>query len=140
MIGILINALLLAAAVLTHFEMLHRLRLLSPKIPGPTRLRVLVALFGAILAHFVEVILFAAGYVLLLQAENYGTLTGNTTDSLWFDCLYFSFLTYTTVGIGDIEPLGPIRFLAAMESLVGFVLLSWTASFMFMEMKRYWDD
>lgn len=140
MITVVVNALIVGGAILAHFEMLHRLRLVVPRIAVPARMRVLLALFGAILAHLVEVVIFAVSYVVLLQVEGYGILTGNTTDSTWLDCLYFSFLTYTTVGIGDIEPLGSIRFLAAMESLAGFVLLSWTASFMFMEMNRYWND
>lgn len=140
MLGILINALIVAAAVLTHFEMLHRLRLAVPRIPVPPRMRVLLALLGALAAHVVEVMLFAVSYLVFLQIDGYGSLTGSTTDNTWLDCVYFSFITYTTVGIGDIEPLGRIRFLVGLESLTGFVLISWTASFMFMEMSRYWND
>lgn len=133
----LINALIVATAVLMHYEMLYRLALVIPRLTVPARLRVLVALFGALAAHVVEVWIFAVGYYGLVHLDGYGALTGNFNGSL-LDCVYFSFTAYTTLGIGDIEPVGDIRFLVGLESLSGFLLITWTASFMFMEMSRYW--
>ena len=46
--------------------------------------------------------------------------------------------TYTTIGFGDLAPVGPIRFLAGTQGLVGFVLISWSASFTYLEMERCW--
>ena len=34
----------------------------------------------------------------------------------WIDDIYFSFVTYTTVGYGDLVPVGPIRFIGAGEA------------------------
>lgn len=45
----------------------------------------------------------------------------------------------TTVGYGDMIPLGPIRFLYGTQALVGFVLITWSASFAFIEMQRNWN-
>jgi len=45
---------------------------------------------------------------------------------------------YFSYTLGDIEPLGNIRFLAGIESLTGLVLITWTASFLYYEMQRYW--
>ncbi len=72
------------------------------------------------------------------RAEGWGTFEGNFDGSL-LDCVYFSFTTFTTLGYGDIAALGDIRFLAGLESLTGLVLITWTASFFFLEMQRYWD-
>ncbi|EEB77646.1 hypothetical protein GPB2148_582 [marine gamma proteobacterium HTCC2148] len=55
------------------------------------------------------------------------------------DCVYFSFTTYTTLGMGDIEPIGDLRYLTGLESLTGLVLITWSASFLYLEMTRYWD-
>lgn len=52
--------------------------------------------------------------------------------------MYFSAITYTTVGFGDFVPTGPVRFLAGTEALTGFLLITWSASFTFLEMRRYW--
>jgi hypothetical protein len=46
--------------------------------------------------------------------------------------------TYTTLGFGDIVPVGPVRFLTSVEALTGFVLITWSASFTYLEMNRFW--
>jgi hypothetical protein len=73
------------------------------------------------------------------KSQNWGTLEGNFDGSLW-DCAYFSFTTFTTLGFGDIQPTGDLRFLTGLESLTGLVLITWTASFLYLEMTRYWNE
>jgi len=71
------------------------------------------------------------------NAEGWGELTGNFNGSL-LDCVYFSSTVFSTVGFGDIVPMGDLRFLTGIESLTGLVLITWSASFLFFEMQRYW--
>src|SRR5215218_3026819 len=61
-------------------------------------------------AHVIEIWLFAFGYYFMISSGTFGTLHGNFTNTLR-DCGYFSFTTYSTLGVGDIEPVGHIRFL-----------------------------
>jgi hypothetical protein len=89
-------------------------------------------------AHVIEIWLFAFGYYFMISSGAFGTLQGNFTNTLR-DCSYFSFTTYSTLGVGDIEPVGHIRFLMGLESLTGLVLITWTASFMFVEMQKFWE-
>jgi hypothetical protein len=44
------------------------------------------------------------------------------------------------MGFGDIHPVGLIRFLSGLEGLTGIVLITWSASFMYIEMQKFWDD
>jgi len=45
---------------------------------------------------------------------------------------------FTTLGFGDVIPYGAIRFMTGMEALTGLVLITWSASFAFIEMQRHW--
>jgi len=54
------------------------------------------------------------------------------------DAVYFSSMTYSTVGFGDVVPVGPIRLVAGTEGLIGLLLIGWSASFTYLEMERFW--
>jgi len=129
---------LVTAAVLIHYEMLYRLATLMPGKADKHRYHVLVGVLGSLCAHVIEIWLFAFGYYFMISSGAFGTLQGNFTNTLR-DCSYFSFTTYSTLGVGDIEPVGHIRFLMGLESLTGLVLITWTASFMFVEMQKFWE-
>lgn len=134
----LINAALVSAAVVVHYEILYRLSQLVPKLKLiKRRYRIVVGIFGALCAHTIEIWLFAFGYYFMLHWGGFGSLEGNFDGSL-LDCSYFSFTVYTSLGFGDIEPLGLVRFLTGLEALTGLVLITWTASFLFIEMQRLW--
>jgi hypothetical protein len=132
-----INSVLIASAVLIHYEMLRWMSLLIPRLDIRPRLRVLLGVFGALIAHVAQIWLFGIAYYWMGTDEKLGMLTGNTNGSL-MDNVYFSFTTYTSLGFGDIEPIGDLRFLAGLEALTGLVLIAWTASFMYLEMSQYW--
>lgn len=135
---LLADTLLVATAVLIHYEMLHVLTQWIPKLSIRHRYRIVVGVFGSLIANVCEVGLFAFGYYFMVQQGGYGVLRGNFDGSL-ADCFYFSMTSFTSLGFGDIEPFGALRFLAGLEALTGLVLITWTASFMYIEMRRFWD-
>lgn len=134
----LINTIIVTLSVLIHYEFLYRATNLLPKIKIKHRFRILAVVFIALIAHVVEIWLFAVAYFLMSKDALWGSIQGNF-DGSFMDSVYFSFSNFTTLGFGDIEPFGSIRFLVGMEALVGFVLITWTASFLYYEMQRYWD-
>jgi hypothetical protein len=91
-----------------------------------------------LIAHLVEIWLFGMGYYLLAADEAFGGLAGLPTTDL-ADFVYFSAITYATVGFGDAVPVGAIRFLAGVEALTGFLMITWSASYSFLEMQRDWS-
>ena len=135
----LINGLLVTLAVIVHYEILRLSSVLIPRLNIAHRLRIVVGIYGALCAHVVEIWLFGVGYYLMLQNLGFGALAGNFDGSL-LDCVYFSFTNYTSLGYGDIEPFGDIRFTAGLEALTGLVLIGWTASFLYVEMSRFWHE
>ena len=135
----LVNFALVATKVVIHYEMLRLLSIVIPRLRIKHRLRVLIGVFGTICAHVVEVCLFGLAFYWMARLGGFGELSGNFDGSL-LDSIYFSFTNYTTVGYGDIEPQGSLRFLAGIEALTGLSLITWSASFMFMEMTQFWNE
>lgn len=134
-----INGALIAAAVVIHYEILRWFSVWIPKWSMRHRQKVVIGLLGAMTAHVIEIWMFGLGYYLLTENGQFGSLSGAYQHTV-MDCVYFSFVMYTSLGIGDIVPLGYLRFLAGLETLTGLVLITWTASFMYLEMQRFWDD
>ena len=133
----LFNVAIIAVAVMIHYEFLFRLSATIPALKMPHRYRIVVGVFGALVAHSIEIILFALAYYFLPQLEGWGYLDGNFDGSIW-SCIYFSYTSFTTLGVGDIIPHGHIRHLVGLESLTGLLLITWTASFLYFEMQRHW--
>lgn len=136
--ALIINILLVAITVIIHYEILRLLSNIIPRMQIKLRLRVVFGVFGTICAHIIEVCLFGVAFYLMYQQGGFGDLTGAFNGSL-IDSIYFSFVNYTTVGYGDIVPTGSLRFLAGLEAITGLSLITWSASFMFMEMTMFWD-
>ncbi len=134
-----LNSLVVAIAVIIHYEFLFQLSSLIPKMKIKHRFRIVLGVFGALTAHAAEIWVFAFAYYFMHQSEGWGNLEGHFTGSL-MDCVYFSFTTFTTLGFGDIEPIGDLRYLTGIEALTGLVLITWTASFLYFEMQRFWDS
>ncbi len=130
---------LMAVTVGIHYEMLRLLWVVIPKLKMKHRVRVIVGVFGTICAHVIEVWIFGLAFYLMYSYGDFGTLEGNFDGSL-IDSVYFSFTNYTTLGYGDIEPFGQLRFLAGLEAMTGLSLITWSASFMFMEMRKFWEE
>ncbi|HEX7031341.1 MAG TPA: ion channel [Gammaproteobacteria bacterium] len=125
-------------AVVIHHEALNALYRRLPTLGRRPRRRMFL-LSGAILAvHTVEIWLFAAAYWILLAPLELGGWAGKAPPDM-FNLIYFSAAAYTTAGWGDVVVEGPVRILAGMESLLGLVLITWSASFTFWELKRSWD-
>lgn len=123
-------------SVLTHYEGLVFTSRRLARLGGPPRVKVLYAIASVLALHVAEIWIFGLVTWLLLRLPAAGHL-GSEALHL-FDYIYFSSATYSTVGFGDLAPVGPIRFLAGTEGLTGFVLITWSASFTYLEMERFW--
>ncbi|MGV8916559.1 MAG: potassium channel family protein [Pseudomonas sp.] len=134
----LINVVVVILTVIIHHESLSLLNDWFPRIKGWHQFRIVFGVLGALTAHAVEVWCFALVYFLMIAAGGWGTLEGKFDGTL-MDCVYFSFTTFTTLGFGDIEPVGNLKYLTGLEALTGLVLITWTASFLFIEMQKYWS-
>nr|WP_241188284.1 ion channel [Pseudohalocynthiibacter aestuariivivens] len=94
----------------------------------------LVALYILATAHVVEAGIFAVGF-LLAEWAGLGGFVQDDVDTV-MEVFYFSLVNYTSLGLGDIYPIGHLRFLAGIESLHGFLLISCSASMLFLVTTR----
>lgn len=129
--------LLIVATTLTHYEVLNLLTRLLDRLHWPGRAKLIVAVLGCFIGHGAEILLYGAGYWLLIISAGHGSLGGTATPDLG-SALYFSAETYTSLGFGDVVPAGPVRLLAGVEALNGLLLIGWSASFLYLEMERFW--
>ena len=82
-----------------------------------------VQLVGVVLVMFfisiVEVLLWAATYLWVNIIESFE------------EAFYFSMVTFTTLGYGDIVLKGTWRLLASFEAAIGIIMFGWTTAIVF---------
>ena len=75
---------------------------------------------------------------IVLWALTYQELAPDTLPT-FETAIYFSFVTFTTLGYGDITLHEGVRVLSGIESLSGIILVGWTTAVMFGVVQRAWS-
>lgn len=117
---------LVVATALIHISILTNLGWRARRAAAGTRGLLLLVLV-MMLAHSVEILAYAGGYFLIANL-GLGHITGEFTGSL-FDYVYYSTVSYTSLGLGDVYPHGPARLLTGIEALNGLFLIGWSVMF-----------
>ena len=136
---LLSDLVLVSSAVIIHYESLRAISIFTSVLTIPHRALSLVVIAGVLLAHLIEICLFAVGFFVMHAHLGLGSVEGEFNGSM-LDYFYFSATTYSTLGVGDLFPTGVIRLVAGIEALTGFVLIGWSASFTYLSMQRSWDQ
>ena len=131
------GALLVVTGTLVHYETLRLLSAQLPRLRIRPRGRLLVVILGTFVGHLLEISCYALAYFYLRDHFGLGNFGGRFADS-FASYFYFSAESYTSIGLGDIYPLGSLRLLTGIEALNGLLLIGWSASFTYLAMQRYW--
>ncbi|NNC72822.1 MAG: two pore domain potassium channel family protein [Sphingomonadaceae bacterium] len=135
-LAVFIGLLLIGLAASCHYGVLSLSRIYCQTRRMSRFMRLLVTLYGAVAGHLVAAGLFAFGFSL---GHALGLGEFERTDLMTaMDYFYFSLVNMTTLGLGQIYPTDHLRFLAGIEAMTGFLLISLSASFIFRETKS--DD
>ncbi|MBV7265810.1 potassium channel family protein [Erythrobacter ani] len=137
MTAIILAALLIAATIFTHYEILRFTSRGATDLRVHPRMRLWMMLTAAVISHVLHVVLYAGAYILLEEVFRVGAIAGPSA-AKFDDAFYFSITSYTTLGIGDLYPTGQIRLLSGVEALNGLVMVTWTASMTYLHMERFW--
>lgn len=137
LISMIASTVMVLLTVLVHYESLNLLsRYMHDRVPS-SRAQILVVIIGVFTAHTIEVWLYAAAYY-CLDIWGPGMGIAGHLDGSMLDYLYFSTVSYTSLGLGDLYPLGALRLLTGVEALNGLLLIGWSASFTYLVMQRSW--
>ena len=84
------------------------------------------------LLHMAEVVIWAVAYLLLAPISSLDTFE---------KAIYFSVVTFTTLGYGDITlSENEWRMLSGIEALNGILLVGWTTAFLYAVVQRGWSE
>ncbi len=141
-LAIAITFTVVIAVVMLHYQTIHALGHLVDRRRLTQRWRFITIILGLLLAHVAEIWVFGVAAWVMVSFLDLGSIVtvGSPPVEGLLDYIYLSTTSFTTVGFGDLAPTGEVRFLFGSESLVGLVLITWSASFTYLEMSRYWRD
>jgi len=131
------SSLLVVLCILIHYEVLRLTSDHLAELPVSPRARILVVVIACFAAHTVEVWLYGVAYFLSIETFGLGGFGGQTAAG-FEDSLYFSAVTYTSLGLGDYYPTRGLRLIAGVEALNGLMMIAWSASFTYLAMEKYW--
>ncbi len=99
--------------------------------PIPT-LRILISTIVILtMLHTVQIIVWACAFLYVLPENILSTAE---------EAVYFSFVTFTSLGYGDITFDGVWRILSGIEALNGVLLLGWSTALLFAIVQRTWKS
>lgn len=96
---------------------------------------VLFTFWGLLVLHISEILLGALAYFFALRSPAVGNLS-ETESGTFVDLLYFAGISFSTLGFTKMQADGPIRLLVMLQSLGGFMLTTWSATFVY----TVWND
>ena len=132
-----IALLLFVVTVLINYEGLRLISLSVEAVRSRPRPRILIVIFGVVSIHLVEIALFALGFYAMDALPYEGGVSGpGDLDTVGY--FYMSAQIFSTLGFGDYVPLGDLRIIAAVEPIIGLLMIGWSTSFTFLAMQRLW--
>lgn len=134
---LVIGAMLISLTIVIHAFVLDRLMGFTMAVRNPFRLAfrkfwkvlvLVIAVWAMFLSHIAQIWIWALFYFVIDVLPDFQ------------DCLYFSTVTFTTVGFGDIVLDKSWRLISSFQAANGFILFGWSAAFIFELMSSLYDD
>lgn len=135
----LVGATLIAITIVIHaigtiwWGRQVRRRFLANAVGKPESGNVLLIQTALVLVglHTIEIVLWALTYLAMVPAAELASIE---------EAVYFSFVTFTTLGYGDITLSEGWRLLSGFEALNGILLVGWSTATLFVVVQRIWQE
>lgn len=131
-----ISVVLIVLTIAAFYEIMRGVWLFKERFISRPRYLIHVMVAGVFAAHTVCVWLYGVTYWALDKFFDFGELRGELTDH-FFEYIYFSAITYTSVGFGDVFVHGPLRLITGVEALNGLLLIGWSVTYTYFATEKY---
>lgn len=135
---LIISLVISFAIAFLHYSSLSFLTKQTAKIQSIKNAKVLLTMFIITFTHLISVLIYAVVYYSMDNHFGMGTLAGQEVKN-FYDYIYYSLIVYTSLGFGDIYPVGGLRILSGLETLNGLILIAWSATYTYLVMSKHWD-
>ena len=81
--------------------------------------------------HYIDILLWAAAYWYFAGHEQFDSFES---------AVYFSSVTYTSLGFGDIVLSGSTRLICGIQAMNGILLFGWSTALLFFLVQRFWSE
>ncbi len=137
LVSIVLSVFLIVSTSWVHYLALRWLSGGMARIAMTPSVRILLIVLAVLTAHLVEIAMYACAYAFAGGVLGLGSLGGLAVlDPL--DYYYFSIVSFTSLGLGDVLPGSHLRFITGVEALNGLLLIAWSGSFIYVAMGRLW--
>ncbi len=124
------SILIIFSSAKIYFLVSHTFKKLDNLLENNHSFKHMVFLLGAIITLLI--LSFSIDYLCVSQIYTnafYGIENGDLLHYQFFNLIYFSIVTFTTVGYGDIAPLNPIaKIITVFEMMSAFVVIMFVIS------------
>ena len=130
-LAVLIAFLATSLIIVFHFWSILKLKSLMPSSKDHNHFfRSFIILKGIFWVHICEILLFSMTFFLAAETLSLGEFSKGFNPSL-LNYFYYSISTYSTLGLSNFYPEGPLKIISGFESLTGFIMITWSATFFF---------
>jgi hypothetical protein len=127
------------ACIVIHLYVLRFLwHAVWPRVRNRSGIGMAVMVLGCIVGHILEIALFAVGIYFIANQHEDSKLVVSQLEYRHLEIWYYSAAFYTSLG-ADKPATAGLRVFTACEALVGLILITWTASFLFLLMEHTWN-
>ena len=134
---LILSVFLVVTAVLIHYNGLTAIVKFAFMDEALSQRHLVMAILLILILHIAEILLFSAGIFVAHNVLHLGDFLGVREFNLE-DYFHISAETFVTVGYGDLYPVGPLRVITSLESLVGVLLIAWSGTFTYFTVQQIW--
>lgn len=132
----IISVLMVMITVTMHYEIKRFIWNILPRLKRRPRLMMNFIILTLMAGHTISIWMYGITYWVLDKHLGIHGLGGQHEDS--FISYIFSAATYSSLGLGDIFPLGALRMLMTVEVVNGLLMIGLSVTLTYFVMERFW--